>query len=249
MKEAKQKFAQTMGKQQAAQKQQQTTQQAGQQKFVGQRNAHAALMARQGLQSQAKFQSLLKTSTQENVQRAESDTKNRTEDLQEKSTARAEDSQELNRQEAVQGDKLGAIDPDQGRGGSGGASQNPGGGGGGDRGPEGIAGAGAAAQAEQAPASHGPQQPKLPEAVLQELVKRVMVGVDAKGMGTFVVQLKDDVLGGASMQITAQNGKISAKFSVSDDNTARLLKASEGALARAFGRKGMSLESLTVERR
>src|SRR5512139_2255698 len=89
MKEAKQKFAQTMGKQQAAQKQQQTTQQAGQQKFVGQRNAHAALMARQGLQSQAKFQSLIKTSTQENVKRAESDTKNRTEDLQEKSTARA----------------------------------------------------------------------------------------------------------------------------------------------------------------
>ncbi len=109
-----------------------------------------------------------------------------------------------------------------------------------------IAGAAAASQAAGPAAAQGANAPQIPEAILQELVKRVMVGVDKSGIGNFVIQLKDDVLGGATLQISAKDGKINAKFTVNDENIARLLKASEGQLARAFGHKGLSLESLEV---
>ena len=65
----------------------------------------------------------------------------------------------------------------------------------------------------------------------------------------FRVDLKGDVLGGASVAISNKDGKINATFESDDVNLRRLVKASEGELSRAFARKGMRLERLEVTAR
>lgn len=230
---------------------------SNQQQVAQQRNAamgkasNAALLARQGMQAQAKFAAMLNNAGTENLQRTDSEVSVRREDVQEKELSRAEDQVEITREEIREEQRqqdlhFAAVDPDQQ-----GQHSRQGGQGGGqgdqrDQAPA-TTGVGGAAQAQES--GHSANMPRIPEAVLQELVKRVMVGVDQNGLGTFVIQLKNDVLGGATMQITARDGKISAKFTVSDENTGRLLKASEGALSRAFGRRGMQLERLEVDTR
>ena len=54
------------------------------------------------------------------------------------------------------------------------------------------------------------------------------------------------MLAGSRLTISARDGKIFARFQTEDTNVGRLLKASEGELARAFGRKGLRLERLEV---
>src|SRR2546427_734795 len=80
----------------------------------------------------------------------------------------------------------------------------------------------------------------------EELVKRVMVGVNPQGLSEFHIEFRENVLAGSRLTITAKDGKISAQFATPDANTKRLLKASEGELARAFSRKGLTLERFDV---
>jgi len=107
-------------------------------------------------------------------------------------------------------------------------------------GPIGTSGAANASQPAAA-------APRLPDAMIAEIVKRVMVGTDAEGISQFHIEFKDDVLGGVRLEVSSSNGKISAKFVTDDVNVGRLLKASEGQLSRAFGHKGLSLARLEVE--
>ena len=102
----------------------------------------------------------------------------------------------------------------------------------------------APAQVTEAQASRAPAG--LPPALIQQIVQRVMVGVSAKGLQQLHIEFKHDVLGGLRLSVETKDGKVSAKFVTTDPNVRRLLKASEGELARAFGKKGMQLEDLTV---
>ncbi len=87
---------------------------------------------------------------------------------------------------------------------------------------------------------------EIPQQVLDKLVDKVQSGVTAEGLSTFQIELKDDVLKGASISVTANGGKISVKVDTKDANIRRLFQASEGQLARAFDHKGLSLESLVI---
>ena len=108
---------------------------------------------------------------------------------------------------------------------------------------KGIEGAQASFEAQAAGA---PAQMLSPQ-MLQEIVRRVLVGVNEEGLSEFHIEFADDVLSGARLNLTARDGKITAKFFTPDKNTGRLLKASEGELARLFARKGLSLQQLEVE--
>jgi flagellar hook-length control protein FliK len=88
--------------------------------------------------------------------------------------------------------------------------------------------------------------PKLPAEVIRQIVERVMVGVNKEGLSEFRIELKDNILGGTALSLTAKDGKISAKFETRDANVKRLLMASEGELARAFEGKGLRLERFEV---
>src|SRR5205823_10176436 len=52
--------------------------------------------------------------------------------------------------------------------------------------------------------------------IAQKIVERVRVGTNALGNAEFQIDLRNDVLGGMSVKISAKNGKISAVFSGKD---------------------------------
>ena len=221
--------------------------------------ASNALMARQGIASN-QFAAALQKQGSENLQYSESLSTDRGGEMQEKRVESAErqDTQETKRLDGQQ-DRVEAVDRDEGRGkGQGqGEGKGDGGSGGGNQekrdGQHQGDGQGVqtAAALKDAPAAqiNAANQPQIPENILQEIVNRVFVGASTEGLTQFHIEFKEDILGGLRLEISAKDGKISAKFITSDKNIGRLLKASEGQLSRAFGYKGMSLDRLDVETR
>ena len=215
-----------------------------------------ALMARQGIASN-QFAAALQKQGSENLQYSESLSTDRGGEMLEKRVESGEhqEKQETKRLDGQQ-DRVEAVDRDEGRGqGQGGKGDGQSSGGGQEK-REGQhqgdgQGAQAAAALKGAPAAqiNAANQPQIPENILQEIVNRVFVGASTEGLTQFHVEFKQEILGGLRLEISAKDGKISAKFITSDKNIGRLLKASEGQLSRAFGHKGMSLERLDVETR
>ena len=223
-------------------------------------NASTALLARQGIQAN-RFASTLQQKGNESVSEGRAQVKGRDDESPDPRRAaghRDADAAEGKRVQQ-QGDKLAAISRDDrqpGGGGSGGGGDLGGGKDGGKDGgtkdgqlatpaqPVGQAQAAqAAAPAQQAQAAAAP---RIPAEVINQIVERVLVGVNKQGLSEFHIELKGNLLAGSSIHITAKDGRISARFDTPDANVRRLVKASEGELARAFERKGLKLERLEV---
>lgn len=230
-----------------------TTQRDGQQRQnMGQRSdAQNALLARQGIQAQ-RYQGELHQKGAETLQTNKNETKQRTDDMKEKRVVeeradRAERKLEQSR------DPLGAISRDErGKGQGDGGEMGHGGGdnSGGQMGSSqgGAMQAEAMGQAAPAQGAQGTNAPRLSPEVIQALVQRCLVFKDLKGRQEMEITLRENVLGGATVKITAENGDISLRFSTQDTNVRRLLKSgeSQGELARAFESKGMRLKQLDV---
>jgi len=206
-----------------------------------------ALLARQGIASN-RLAANLQTKGEQSVTFTQSEGTSRSEDSEETREVLKDTQSQVNHEEQGANDRIEAISGDDAEGGGGGM------GGGQDSegaepqdNPQAQIAAMNSANASAAPKAAAPSGPRLPDALVQELVKRVMVGADAEGISQFHIEFKDDVLGGVRLEISADGGKISAKFVTDDVNVGRLLKASEGQLARAFGHKGMTLSRLEVE--
>jgi len=223
----------------------------------GTKAGSAALMARQGIASRNFTQTLHKAG-ESSVDTTRQEAKARRSEMDDTQLRTDEKQGHIDGDRVQrQGDRLAAIAGDErhehqqegnlGGGGGGGAASDGGAGmdfgGGGQPGAGLAAGTSAVAQAEQA---QGPQAPQIPSELIRELVNKVYAGVTPEGLSQFTVELKSDVLGGARLDIVAEGGKISCTVHTSDKNTGRLIKASEGALARAFAQKGLTLERLAV---
>ncbi len=218
--------------------------------------ASNALMARQGIASN-RFAAALQNQGSENLQYSESLSTDRGGEMLEKRVESSEhqETQETKRLDGQQ-DRVEAVDRDEGRGQGQGKRGDGNSSGGGQEKRDGQQqgdgqGVQSAAALKDAPAAQisAANQPQIPENILQEIVNRVFVGASTEGLTQFHIEFKEAVLGGLRLEISAKDGKISAKFITSDKNIGRLLKASEGQLSRAFGHKGMSLERLDVETR
>ncbi len=218
---------------------------------TGQQSAASAkLLARQGIQANT-FQSTLQNKGQQSLGDKQVQSKSR--DTESRETKKAGENKDADIQERRvdrQGDKLAAISRDDRREGRG--EKDDGGGGGkemGGRDGFGAAGQGVAeAKGAQVHGAEAAAQaaPKLPAEVIRQIVERVMVGVNKEGLSEFRIELKDNVLGGTALSLSAKDGKIFAKFETRDQNVKRLIQASEGELARAFESKGLRLERLEV---
>jgi hypothetical protein len=214
--------------------------------------ASSRLLARQGIQANT-FQQTLQRQGGESLGEKQLQTKSRdTESTDSKKSVEHRDSETTQQRVDKQQDRLAPISRDDRQGGGKGESGD--GGGGKEMGSQsdgfGAAGQGIAqAQGAQAggPAQvQGSAAPQLPQAVIQQIVERVMVGVNQEGLSQFRIEFKDNVLSGSVLTLTAKDGKVSAHFETRDVNVKRLLKASEGPLARAFGHKGLTLEKFEV---
>ena len=249
----KQQGTQQAGAQQAGSKQ--TAQEAG--RRTAQQGGSNALMARQGILAN-KLNASLQTRGHEATLQSRSELQSRRSDINEKQISVDEKDKTEQKQVEQREDRLAAISSDDrhdansglgtGSGGGGGAgadSSNSGSDGGNQA--QHIMGLGEAAPAAPAQQTQGAQGPRVPPEVIQKLVDRVFAGVTPEGLSQFTIEFKSDVLSGARLDVVAKDGKISCTFHTDDKNVGNLLKSSEGALARAFAHKGLTLEKLAVK--
>ena len=211
-------------------------------------SAHNMLLARQGIRGN-QFASMLQKQGEQHVQTGGQDAKGRAEQLRDDKANTQEADGKMLRAKENQEDPLAAISREAG-GGSGGKGDSDGAGdmGGGHEPSQFMGdGIGAASHTESAQAAQGARGPQIPPHVLQEIVRRVMVGVNEEGLSEFHIEFRQDILAGSSLRLRAKDGKINAKFYSRDKNVGRLIKASEGELARAFASKGLTLEPIEVE--
>jgi hypothetical protein len=208
--------------------------------------ARARLAARQGIQAN-NFQEQLQKKGRENLGNQQLQAMSRGKEAKETRHATTDKTTSETRERVGrEGDKLAAISSDDREASRGDKGES----GGKEMGQQGnLAGQSqviAQSQAAHAGAARGAQG-TIPAEVMQQIVERVMVGVNKEGLSEFHIEFKENVLAGSSLRLTAQGGKVSAHFRTTDANVKRLLQASEGPLARAFARKGMSLDTLEVE--
>ncbi len=219
--------------------------QQGAQKAVAKRSsANAALLARQGIQANS-FSSILQKQGDKNVGQGKEKQGLRGEDMKE-SKQSVKENAKADRKELATNDKLAAISRDDKNGGEGGGAGAGSEGDGQNFMGQASGTAVSETQATTAQAAQGAAAPQIPQAILQEIVKRLMVGVNAEGIGQVHIQFNEGVLGGASLTLSAKDGKIKAQFQTKDRMMGNLIKSSEGALARALAHKGLTLERLDV---
>jgi hypothetical protein len=132
----------------------------------------------------------------------------------------------------------------------GGAGGKGGRGSGGEAGADGsgVQGAGGAKEAGGAEQVQGAAGAKgIPEEIIEALAEEIYVGFNAQGLAEMQIELKEGVLDGGLMKITADDrGGVKIAFERLDKNTANLVKASEGELFRRLKGKGINLSELTV---
>jgi hypothetical protein len=216
-----------------------------------------ALMARQGIQAN-KFQQALQKQGTDNLQQTKSESTHRNDESQEvrhfnDQQDQVRERKEMDRNERVQGLRDDDAQSGSGSGGGFGGGANEGG----QQHEQGqqsaLAGTSAidaaGAPTAQAAAQAAASAPQIPPHVIKEIVERVFVGVNTEGLNEFTIDLKGMMLEGTTLQISADGAKIFAKVTTNDKNVGRLFKASEGELARVFGRKGLRLESMSIEER
>ncbi|MCY1076234.1 flagellar hook-length control protein FliK [Archangium lansingense] len=83
--------------------------------------------------------------------------------------------------------------------------------------------------------------------IAQKIVERVRVGTNAAGNAEFQIDLRNDVLKGLSIKLSAKNGKIHATFSGSDKEVLKMLEGQRETLKNALAGRGLTLEELRVE--
>lgn len=85
--------------------------------------------------------------------------------------------------------------------------------------------------------------------IAQKIVERVRVGTNAAGNAEFQIDLRNDVLKGLSIKLSAKNGKIHAVFSGGDKDVLKMLEGQRETLEKALAGRGLTLEELRVEAR
>ncbi len=94
-------------------------------------------------------------------------------------------------------------------------------------------------------------QPLTSAQVIDQIVKAVRQGVDAKGMGLIEIDLKDDVMAGAQLRLLSTKQGVSLEIHSQDEQVSRLLSSGATAqeLSQTLKLAGIHLQSLEVNRK
>jgi hypothetical protein len=90
---------------------------------------------------------------------------------------------------------------------------------------------------------------KVANELAQKIVERVRVGTNALGRAEFQIDLRQNVLSGLSVKVSAQHGRIRAVFSGSDKEVLKLVEQQAEMLKGALAGRGLTLEDLKIEAR
>lgn len=114
-----------------------------------------------------------------------------------------------------------------------------------------ISGVGAAGKAGKNIAAvevKGARKPQeIPQELIDKLVDGVRVGVNEVGHAEFQIDLKDGIMQGMTLRVSADNGKVTCQFVGGDASAKNFIESSEGDLSRALENKGLRLEKLSVK--
>jgi hypothetical protein len=87
---------------------------------------------------------------------------------------------------------------------------------------------------------------QIPPELIEKLVSTVHLAVTQRGLKEFQIELKEGVLSGATLKISAQDGKVTLRFSGLDAEKKNLIESSRGDLMRRLGKKGLDLARLEL---
>ena len=89
--------------------------------------------------------------------------------------------------------------------------------------------------------------PKIPQALLEALARKVFVGIDRHGDARFEIELGGNLLAGLRLAIQAKDGKVRIQIAGDNREGSRMLAAHHTELAAVFRHKGLDLDELTLE--
>jgi hypothetical protein len=218
------------------------------QRFMKKSAASTALLARQGIQAN-RFQETLQGQATKSNTDTKTQQQTRTTDMQETKRTIEKDQVQEKKLLDKQADRVDAVDRDDKQKNQQGGDMD-----GNNADKKGFSAGQQMATASGVGATFSPGDvkgaggPRLSPEVIAEIVKRVMVtcGENLEGLKEFIIEFRENVLAGSRLKVSAKNGKISATFETENADVRRLIKSSEGELARAFQSKGLYLERLEV---
>lgn len=85
---------------------------------------------------------------------------------------------------------------------------------------------------------------KIPDEIMKKLVDAVYVGVNEKGLHTFRMEMKEGVLQGGSVEITADEGKITLSFTGLEGHAKNMMESSTGELMKRMEKRGLTLDRI-----
>ncbi|MEE2961342.1 MAG: hypothetical protein VYA34_11405 [Myxococcota bacterium] len=90
------------------------------------------------------------------------------------------------------------------------------------------------------------QAGQIPPAILEKLVNQVMAGVDEIGQPQFIIELNQETLQGARIEIKRAEDGIEIIFTSPHKDIQNLIKSNENRLHRAFHHRGLNLNKVSV---
>lgn len=97
----------------------------------------------------------------------------------------------------------------------------------------------------QAPTGSTP--PVLSQEVINQLVDHIYSSTNTQGLKELTIELKNGVLAGAQIQVSASKGKVNLHFKSDDPRTKTLLRNSKSEIAKRLGEKNLSLSEFVVD--
>jgi hypothetical protein len=87
---------------------------------------------------------------------------------------------------------------------------------------------------------------QIPDAVINQLVNQVYLGIDKKGLQNLIIEFKDGVLNGSQVAVSSKDGKVNLRFTGLDSQSKALMKNSKDEIQRRLQTKNLKLAEFVI---
>lgn len=102
------------------------------------------------------------------------------------------------------------------------------------------------AQKLQASLAKGISQPGLSQAILNQLVQYVRIGINRMGEQEIQIDLHEKIFRGLKLRVTARKGKVDVHFLTADSKTRGVFEKNKDAIRDALEKKGILVEEILI---
>ena len=90
------------------------------------------------------------------------------------------------------------------------------------------------------------ESPRLTQAILNQLVTYVKLGLNRRGEKEIQIELHERIFRGLKLRVTSRDGKVGVHFHAADAKTRRLFEESRPTLHAALSAKGILVDEIIV---